>query len=168
MNREEENPSLGPDEILMREYESIVKQIIHWDSHFWNKSQFFLAIQSAFIVVVFKGIEDAILNSWKIPFAILRLFLIIVVIFNIYICCIWFKTNCRTREYLKFRIDRALEIESDKKLQNILRTFHYTKERLPEYHQSASWEVHLPCGFIVVWVLILIIFCHLQILFPCV
>ncbi len=146
---------MEPDEILMREYESIVKQIIHWDSHFWNKSNFFVAIQSAFIVVVLKEIKEQILGVSKIPLSFFILFIIIVTLFNIYLCYVWFRTNRRNREYVRDRTARAREIESHKKLKGILKTFRYPNERLPECHQSAEWEIHIPTGFIVVWLILI-------------
>ncbi len=157
MNGEEEKSSLGPDEILKNEYDSIVKQIIHWDSLFWHKSKFFLAIQSAFLAVVLNEVKEQILTSYKDLRSLFILFLTVAV-FNIYLCYVWFRTNRRTREYLKFRIERALEIEDDKdkKLSGILRTFRYTKEHLPECHKSAVFETHIPTAFIVVWTILIV------------
>ena len=138
LNNEETKPTLGPDEILMREYDSVVKQIIHWDSHFWHKSQFFLAIQSAFVI----GALTILTRQTPILFG--------VTIFNIYLCYVWFRTNRRNREYINLRTKRAKDIEADKRLQDILRTFRSEKENLSSC-RSAEWEVHIPIVFIVAW-----------------
>jgi len=159
-----------PDEILIKDYDSIVRQIIHWDSHFWHKNQFFLAIQSAFMVVVLKVIKEKILNVPEISLKeislkeiLLKLDLLflftVVTFFNIYLCWVWFKTNRRNREYLELRMRRAREIEADSRLQGLLRTFRKDKRILHrnpfKKHGSAGWENHIPCGFIALWLVLL-------------
>jgi hypothetical protein len=90
--------SLPPDEMLMKEYQCVVEQIIHWDSHFWRKSQFFLVIQSAFIAGVLQNLKDWVVRPAPMPFLMFLLFAQLT-IFNIYLCYVWFRTNRRNREY---------------------------------------------------------------------
>lgn len=144
MNGEGTKSSLAQDEILMREYDSVVKQIIHWDSHFWHKSQFFLAIQSVFVI----GALKILIEQISIPLSLL----FAVTIFNIYLCYVWFRTNRRNREYIDLRKKRALDIESDKRLQDVLLTFRSDEKNLSKSHQSAWWEIRLPYVFIVAWI----------------
>ncbi len=140
-------------DILLKEYESLVTQLIHWDSLFWTKSQFFLVIESAFIAVVLQAFKEQVTTaSNKLPPALLCLFLV-AGLFNIYLCYVWFRTNRRNREYIRQRIERALQIESEL---GVLHTFTDAKQKLPKGHGSANWETHLPTGFIIIWVVLLL------------
>jgi hypothetical protein len=140
-----------PREILLKEYESLVTQFVHWDSLFWSKSQFFLLIQSAFIAIFLQAFKENVTPSQtNFPPRLLCLFLLIA-LFNIYLCCVWFITNRRNREYLQQRAERAIQIESDLK---VLRTF-TDGRNLPKGHRSSNLETHLPTAFIIAWVVLM-------------
>ena len=140
------------DEKLLREYESLVLQIIHWDSHFWTKSRFFLAIESAFIVVALQIFKLRVLGELE-SHSTLMVVLIFVGLLNIYLCYVWFRTNRRNREYLRIRFKRARAIEN--KFDEALQTFTDEKKELHERHGSATWETHLATAFIIAWILLL-------------
>lgn len=154
-NGSQSSPSLQPDDILMKEYDNVVKQIIHWDSNFWHKSQFFLVIQSAIVVAVLQTLKEQFFKADPMPSTLLWL-LIVTVMFNIYLCYVWFRTNRRNREYIRVRTTRARDIEADQRLQGILNTFLSDQNQLPVAHRSAEWETHLPTGFIVIWLTLLL------------
>lgn len=74
MQTQEKNDKISVHEdMLLREYESLVSQIIHWDSHFWTKSQFFLVIESAFIAVVLQAFKEQIVAQSKLTPALVRI-----------------------------------------------------------------------------------------------
>jgi hypothetical protein len=150
--QEQKDATLSHQDILLKEYESLVSQMIHWDSHFWVKSQFFLVIESAFVAVILQAFKEQVTAQSKLSTPLLFLFLF-AGLFNIYLCYVWFRTNRRNREYLRLRFERARQIESEL---GVLQTFTDDSKKLPKGHGSAAWETHLPTGFIVAWVVLLI------------
>jgi hypothetical protein len=152
MQSQEDERTPTERDILLKEYESLVAQLIHWDSHFWSKSQFFMVIQSAFIAVVLQAFKELVASSSNKPSPTLLYLFLFIGLFNVYLCYVWFRTNRRNREYLRQRSERAVQIESEL---GVLRTFTDGKEKLPKGHGSANWETHLPTGFIIVWVVLL-------------
>ncbi len=153
MQMQEATATRTTQDILLTEYESVVTQLNHWDSLFWTKSQFFLVIESAFIAVILQGFKEQVTSaSGKVPLELLFLFFG-ADLFNIYLCYVWFRTNRRNREYIRQRIARACEIESEL---GVLQTFTDAKQKVPNDHGSADWETHLPTVFIIVWVVLLV------------
>jgi hypothetical protein len=147
------------DELLMREYETITDQIIHWDTFFWHKSQFFLAIESVLLGLIADRLSTELVDNKPMQFGLFFMF-VVVTLFNFYLCYVWFRTNRRNREYLEVRFDRALQIENDPVMKDVLQLYRLEKTRLesPEYakHSSSKWEIKLPCAFILAWVIFLL------------
>jgi len=142
-------------EILIREYETITHQIIHWDKFFWEKSQFFLAVESALLA----GAILELRKLFKLPSPIRAsdlTILLVVVIFNLFLCYVWFRTSRSNREYLRVRFQRALRIESDPRLRGVLQLYHEQDNMLaqPQFrkHSSSKWELHIPSAFGIAWV----------------
>ena len=151
--REHKDAASVNQDILLREYENVVKQIIHWDTHFWTKSQFFLVIESAFVAATLQVFREQVTAQAKLPLLVFLSLFLVAGFFNIFLCYVWFRTNRRNREFLRLRFERAREIESEL---GTLQTFTNDVKKLPKGHGSATWEIHLPTGFIVVWVLLMI------------
>lgn len=140
-----------PDYLLLEEYKGLIPQIVHWDSHFWNKSKFFLTIESAFLVGSLYALKEYLIMNNTIPKS-LFLLLLIVVAFNLYLSYVWFRTNRRNREYLELRFQRAREIEE--KLGKVMEIFTNDPLKLPRCHRGASWEIHLATCFAAVWIIL--------------
>ena len=141
-------------EILIREYETITDQIIHWDKFFWQKSQFFLAIESVLLAGVSLRLSVEFSRAEPISDHDFVLF-IVLFIFNLYLCYTWFRTSRSNREYLRVRFARALQIEQDPAMKGILKLYTYQDEMLnqPQYkkHGSNRWELHIPTIFALAW-----------------
>jgi hypothetical protein len=153
MQSSEQKNISSTQEMLLREYQSLIPQITHWDSHFWTKSQFFMVIESAFLAIILQGIKNQITPQNK-PSSLLFYIFFFIGAFNIYLCYVWFRTNRRNREYLILRFERAIQIEAE--LGGMLRTFTTDLEKLPKGHGSATWEIHLATGFIIVWLTLMV------------
>lgn len=51
---------MNREELLMNEYESVTKLIIHWDKFFYELSKFYLVIESAILALVIGRLSDEI------------------------------------------------------------------------------------------------------------
>src|SRR5437016_10055636 len=87
-------------DLLLEEYKGLIPQIVHWDSHFWNKSKFFLTFESAFLAGAIVAMRDFATDSKPLPNA-LMLALLAATVFNWYLSYVWFRTNRRNREFLE-------------------------------------------------------------------
>jgi hypothetical protein len=140
-------------EMLLEKYKLLVTQIIHWDTHFWNKSKFFLAIQTAFLGL-FGAAGSA---AFKHPFfckPMIELGLVAVAVFNLYLCLVWYKTNVRNLQYRKFKIAEFLAIERRLRTLTIFDE-HATRRFLPPSDSSSGWEKDMPFAFGFAWVFVL-------------
>jgi len=149
------------ENLLLEEYKGLIPQIIHWDSHFWNKSKFFLIFESAFLGGTLIALRESVVVEEVFPFP-LFIALIGVVALNLYLSYVWFRTNRRNREFLELRFRRAREVEAE--LGSVQKLFRNDLQLLSSAHSSARWEIHLATGFAVVWVAV---FCGLIVLYGC-
>jgi len=91
-----------------------------------------------------------------------RLFpmLVAIMLFNIFLCYVWFRTNRSNREYLKVRFERALQIEDDPDMSNVIQLYHLQQLILKDSryakHSSSWWETQLPSAFMIAWFAIVI------------
>lgn len=149
------------DDLLVEQYKAVSDQIIHWDTFFWSKSRFFLAVEG----VAFLSIVNWILNRigttgvagqrWQL-FGIFAA----ATLLNLYLCFVWLRTGVRNREFLnmRFEVGRAME----KYVQNRSPTFRlYTyqqwkidKQKISK-RRSHPWEIGIPLAFSSVWIGIL-------------
>ena len=136
------------EDLLLEEYKGLIPQIIHWDSHFWNKSKFFLTFESAFLAGTLIALRDNVIQG-KIISVTLFVALIGIVIFNLYLSYVWFRTNRRNREFLELRFQRAREVETE--LGGVQKLFTNDPLKLSKDHGSARWETHLATGFAIAW-----------------
>jgi hypothetical protein len=147
-------------ELLMKEYETIGAQIEHWDNHFWNKSNFFLAVEAALLSAIVTRLIDALIDNKPIQ-PIIFFLINFAVIFNLFICYVWFRTNRTNHEYQMVRFHRAIQIENDPTLAGIVQLYHFQQDMLkhPGYvkHSSSLWEIYLPFAFIFAWIVSLIV-----------
>lgn len=148
------------DEVLLREYETITGQITHWDTHTWRKSQFFLAIETFWLAIIVNQIIKVITDDKSLIDAKMFLIIIGVVIFNIFICYVWFRTSRRNDTYLDVRFMRARDIEKKLGMKDALHLYRDQYQKLAKLEiikqRSRPWEVHLSSAFVVAWFLILI------------
>jgi hypothetical protein len=145
-------------ELLMREYETITTQIVHWDTFFWHKGQFFLAIESVLLAVMTQQLTSEVTDT--IPMLPVMFFMIAgVTLFNLFLCYVWFRTNRSNHEYLKVRFERALQLEDEPELRGVVQLYHLQLATLrsPKYvkHSSSMWERHLPSAFMLAWIAVL-------------
>ena len=141
------------DDLLLEEYKGLIPQIVHWDSHFWNKSKFFLTFESAFLAGTLVTLRENI-AAGKVLSNSLLLALVGIVLFNLYLSYVWFRTNRRNREFLELRFRRARDIEAE--LGGVQKLFTNDPLQLSKGHGSASWETHLATGFAVAWIALLL------------
>lgn len=139
------------EEILLEQYKLIIQQVLHWDVHFWEKSKFFLAIETAFM-----GVAGAIFLKPEITSGVSKQLalctLLLLCIFNIYLCIVWYKTNNRNRGYLRLKIHEMKQIEA--RLPELFSVNPLElKLKMQPYASSAGWEVHLATGFGFLWTL---------------
>jgi hypothetical protein len=139
-------------DLLLEEYKGIIPQIIHWDSHFWNKSKFFLTFESAFLAGTILTLRENVSTGKALSVSLFWI-LVGVAVFNLYLSYVWFRTNRRNREFLELRFRRAREIEAA--LGGIQKIFTNDPLQLTKGHGSAYWEIHLATGFAVAWVVLL-------------
>lgn len=144
---------VSKEDLLLEEYKGLIPQIIHWDSHFWNKSKFFLTFESAFLAGALVALNDFARHGTKVPMPMLFA-LFAATIFSLYLSYVWFRTNRRNREYLELRFKRAREIEAA--LGSVQSLFTNDPLLLPKDHGSSGWETHLPIAFGIAWIATLI------------
>lgn len=137
-------------EMLLEKYKLLVTQIIHWDTHFWSKSKFFLGIQTASLGL-FAAAGAA---EFRHPFfskPMVQIGIVAAAVFNLYLCLVWYKTNVRNLQYRKFKIAEFLAIE--RRLQTLtIFDEHTTRRFLPASDSSSGWEKFMPLAFGFVWV----------------
>ncbi|MBM9578182.1 hypothetical protein JWG45_13575 [Leptospira sp. 201903070] len=141
----------------LAEYDQVIKQIIHWDSHFWAKNQFFLAVETAFLLGAIKGIFD-ILNQKQEIDLIIFLSGMCVILLNLYLCYVWRLTSIRNRFYLTARIERAKTLEE---AIGSFKTFSDGKYKSIKKRSVSSFENFIPNSFGIVWVVIFIILLYI-------
>ena len=146
-------------EQLMREYEQITAQIIHLDSLSWQTSNFFLAIESVFLVGIGKLLYDEFEKGG--PSEITAIILLLAgAVFNSVLCVLfWFRINRRNREYLNVRFARAREIEAQSEIAVRLYTYQLEELSKPEYrgHRTSTLEKHIPTLFFIAWIVIILL-----------
>jgi hypothetical protein len=143
-----------PDyEFIRAEYSSLPALIAHWDGHFWQKSQFFFAVESVMLAAIGVAFEKVFLEGaplsrpgyWVLIFACF---------FNFWLCYVWFRTNRSNREFLGPLFKRARDIER-LPLEDDDGTFtaQHCSLNAPEHvrHSAHRWENHLPTGFALAW-----------------
>ena len=148
-------------DIYLNEYENVVKQFIHWDVHFWQKHQFFFAIEAAFIL----GGSKLLLDELAKPISQVgprssaeMLFLALcMAILNFFLCFVWLKTSLRSRMYIDSRIERAKELEKLIK-PAVMATFSSTQMLNLEKQKASRWENTMPKAFMGVWLLLILYF----------
>ena len=144
-------------DIYLIEYENVVKQFIHWDSHFWQKHQFFFVIESAFILGGSKLIIDELIKAnspgaSRIPTEVFYLSLSLAIL-NLFLCIVWLKTSLRNRIYIDSRIQRANELEGLIK-PAAMATFSSPQMVNLESRGAARWENTMPIAFMTIWLLL--------------
>jgi hypothetical protein len=141
-----------------REYQNLPALIAHWDTHFWQKSQWFFAVESVLLGAVGVAFKDTFLSGVA-PTRPAFLLLVASCVFNFWICYVWFRTNRSNREFLGPLLERARKIEAAI-LEDNTGTFSAQRESLtsPEHvrHSSHRWENHLPSGFALAWAAVLL------------
>jgi hypothetical protein len=152
-------------DFLLREYENLPQLIAHWDAHFWQKSQFFFAVESLLLAAVAVAFRQTFLKGAPPTLQEFRA-LIGLSVFNFWLCYVWFRTNRSNREFLgplltrARAIERALAAGSDFKTAEDRPTFTVQWQSLREpprdRHSSHWWENHLPTGFALSWVAALV------------
>lgn len=152
-------------DLLIKEYEIIGSQIEHWDNHFWNKSNFFLVVESALLAVVTNQLNDELRDNKPFQQAIFYLS-ILIVIFNLFLCYVWFRTNRTNHEYQMVRFLRALQIEKDPVFFHLVELYHFQRSMLmnPKYvkHSSSWWEINIPIAFMLAWIGSLILVAYIS------
>lgn len=145
--------------IYLSEYENVVKQFIHWDVHFWQKHQFFFAIESAFILGGSKLIIDEMAKPPSAPLISAgALFLALcIAILNIFLCFVWLKTSQQNRMYINSRIERAKELETLIR-PAVMATFSSVQMLNVEKQTASRWENRMPIAFMIIWQLLIIYF----------
>ena len=140
-------------DFMWLEYENLPALIAHWDTHFWQKSQWFFAVESVLLAGAGVAFKDTFLSGVA-PTRRAFLLLVAACVFNFWICYVWFRTNRSNREYLSPLLQRARVIEAAN-LEKDTGTFSAQQKSLsfPEHerHSSNRWETHLPSGFALVW-----------------
>ncbi|TGM95981.1 hypothetical protein [Leptospira yasudae] len=136
----------------LAEYDQVIKQIIHWDSLFWAKNQFFLAVETAFLLGAIKGIFDFLIQKQEID-VIIFLFGLCLILLNLYLCYVWRVTSIRNRFYLTGRIKRAKTLE---KAIGSFKTFSDGRYKSINKGSVSSFENFIPYSFGIVWLVILL------------
>lgn len=139
--------------MLLEKYKLLVPQIIHWDTHFWNKSKFFLGVQTAFLAA-FGAAASSIIKHEFFSKSMIDPILVAAGIFNIYLCFVWFKTNVRNLQYRAFKIAEFLAIERRLSVLTIFDAF-AVKRFLPPSASSSGCERFMPLAFGFAWVFVL-------------
>mgnify|MGYP001575779814 CR=1 FL=1 len=152
--RDEAASELGAAEILLIEYQTITQQIVHWDTFFWTKARFFLAVEGVALLatvdrlIPYLPLQRALeINSFYL--------LLAMVVLNLSLCYVWLLTGRRNREFLGFRFERGIAIEQHPALRGLVRMFQYQDEKLKEPDLrgkfSHYWEINMPWLFSVAW-----------------
>lgn len=145
-----QNPLNKAETILLEKYKLLVTQIIHWDTHYWNKSKFFLAIETAFlsgaIAALSPVVKDEIFTALTA-----KLLLGGGLVFNIMVCYIWARTSRRNLQYRELKIVEFLKIEKKIPVLQLLSKSH-VKSILPDKDRSTCWENTLPYLFMAAWI----------------
>ncbi len=149
-------------ETLMAEYATITRQIIHWDTFFWTKSRFFLAVEGIAILATVDRLSPRLVLEDPLEL-VLFWFLLGIVLLNWFLSYFWFLTGRRNRDFLNFRFERAIQIEKHRLLQveengvrkPLVRLYHHQETRLnsPELKGKFShyWEISIPFVFAIAW-----------------
>lgn len=145
-------------EQLVREYEQITAQIIHWDSLSWQTSNFFLAIESVFLVGAGGVLYEEMGRAGTSEIAVVIL-LLAGAVFNGLLCYpFWFRINRRNREFLDIRFARAREIETHPTIAMRMYTYEREEFRKPKYsgHSTSRLERHVPTLFLIAWIAVFV------------
>jgi hypothetical protein len=141
-------------EYLMAEYHSVTAQLIHYDSLFWTKAQFYMAFEGIVLLATLNKYLSY--SSGTKPMTITVFFLLLLLVtLNVGLCWVWMRTGLRNRVFLKSRFRRAEQIEKQKPINNIIKQFHYQNKYLKENQLgqgSHQWEACIPLFFILIWV----------------
>jgi hypothetical protein len=139
-------------ELLYREYDNLPALIALYGNLSWQKSQFFFTVES----IAFAGVGVAFKNTFlegATPAGPALFLLIVVCVFNFWLCYVWFNTNRRNREYLNPLVQRGRAIEVALKADKATHSAQWTfLESLPKRRYRTSWwELHIPTGFALAW-----------------
>lgn len=152
-------------DFLLAQYSAVSDQIVHWDTFFWNKSQFFLAVESVAILGIGNWFVERASTlaqntaaSEAVEFGV-ELFLIFgaAALLNIYLCVVWLRTGTRNRHFLNMRFDIGRKMEEILKIEPGLYTYQDWKlyKKKLSGPPSHRFEILIPVAFKVVWFLIL-------------
>jgi hypothetical protein len=152
-------------DFLLHEYGNLPQLIAHWDAHFWQKSQFFFAVESLLLGVVAVEFRKTFLEG-ATPGLQKFCELVGLSLFNFWLCYVWFRTNRSNREFLGALFGRARAIESalaavseggiPENQPTFTCQFQSLLKPSQDRHASHWWENHLPTGFAASWVAVLI------------
>lgn len=148
-----DNAEKSPLDFARQEYANLPTLIAHWDSHFWQKSQWFFAVESVLLAAIGVAFKDTFLAG-AAPARSAFFLLVASCVFNFWICYVWFRTNRSNREFLGPLLGRARDIER-KILGDDTGTFSEQRRSLMSpknvRHSAHRWENHLPSGFALAW-----------------
>jgi hypothetical protein len=144
----------------------ISDQIIHWDTFFWTKARFFLAVEGVALLATVDRFSSILVANGSLNPSLFCL-LLGMVLLNWFLCFVWLLTGLRNRHFIRFRIARALEIEDDSVLRiqekgisrPLVRLFNLQRNRLNDPQLKGKivhhWEIGIPIVFAIAWAAIL-------------
>jgi hypothetical protein len=141
-------------QILLSEIDNLNKQVCHYDELFWKENQFFIVVQSAFLLGIIQFLNDQFSSEEILPLPIYLVFLS-VFLFNLYLCYVWFRANRRALEYITRRVNRLKQIETEKIIEGVLYTYRGDddKDFKLKSHPTSRWLMHIATGFIIFWII---------------
>ena len=144
-------------QLIFHEYDNLTAHVALYGNLSWQKSQFFFAVESIAFAGVSVGFKDTFLRG-TIPQTPALLLLIVVCLFNLWLCYVWFSTNRRNREYLEPLLHRAREIEHTLNHDDATYSVQWSVlEAKPKRRVRTSvLERHIPTGFAIAWTIILL------------
>lgn len=152
------------DEFLVAQYGAISDQVIHWDTFFWSKSQFFLAVEGVAVLGIGNWLVEkaqllqigptqpatnaaAVGSSW-VPFAMLAA----AALLNIFLCIVWLRTGTRNRDFLNMRFEFGRAMEERLRLPGLYTYQHWkVDKRKLTGSDSHLLEILIPAAFGSVW-----------------
>lgn len=151
-------------DFLLAQYSAVSDQVIHWDTFFWSKSQFFLAVEG----VAMLGIGNWLVEQTQAPSGSPQaaagatvvgfgweppVMLGAAALLNLFLCIVWLRTGTRNREFLNMRFEIGRAMEERLSISPGLYTYQHWKVRSGKLagRQSHHLEILMPAAFGVLW-----------------
>ncbi len=155
-------------DLFLAQYKAVSDQIIHWDTFFWSKSRFFLAVEGVAIFGVGKWLVDQIRTEKTPTKNVMSLMPVLseqvfwifatAIVLNVFLCIVWLRTGRRNREFLNTRFEVGRAMEEYAKSNPVFWLYTYTEWKIKAKMRGPSshpLEIGIPMAFLIAWLVIL-------------